>query len=272
MFNKIWVLIALTASTLSFSNAQVSNDFNFPLDKFDFGIVTEGDVATHTFEFFNAGKDTILLKAENVRASCGCTTPSFSTEPILPGQKGSITAAFNSQGRPGVFQKTITVYYKDQVAKMLNIKGIVEPKGPEAATPTEAELKKAPKLVLEKTTVNFGKVERGHNSLYSVKLSNPGKDTLFIQKAQAACSCANYKLVKEKSAEEVKFVLPGKSVTLQITYTPGTDGYNRDILTFYSNDIAHPRTSVVLESEVVESLQQKSIIQEGSNNAPFSNK
>ena len=272
MFNKIWVLIALTASTLSFSNAQVSNDFNFPVDKFDFGIVTEGEVATHTFEFINAGKDTILLKAENVRASCGCTTPSFSTEAILPGQKGSITAAFNSQGRPGIFQKTITVYYKDQVAKMLNIKGVVEPKGPEASAPTEAELKKAPKFVLDKTTVNFGKVERGHNSLYSVKLSNPGKDTLFIQKAQSACSCTSYKLVKEKSAEEVKFVLPGKSVTLQITYTPGTDGLNRDIITFYSNDIAHPRTSVVLESEVVESLQQKSIIQEGGNNAPFSNK
>ena len=59
MFNKIWVLIALTASTLSFSNAQTSTNFNFPVDKFDFGVVTEGDVATHTFEFFNAGKDTI---------------------------------------------------------------------------------------------------------------------------------------------------------------------------------------------------------------------
>lgn len=269
MFNKIWVLIALTASTLSFSHAQVSNDFNFPVDKFDFGIVTEGEVATHTFEFFNAGKDTILLKAENVRASCGCTTPSFSTEAILPGQKGSITAAFNSQGRPGVFQKAITVYYKDQVAKMLNIKGIVEPKTPEV-THTEAELKKSAKLTLEKTSINFGKIERGQKGLYSIKLTNHGKDTLFIQKSQAACSCASHKLVKEKSAEEIQYVLPGKSATLQITYSPGADGANRDILTLYSNDIATPRTSIELISEVVESLQQKSIIQEGTGAAPFS--
>lgn len=269
MFNKIWVLIALTVSTLSFSNAQISNNFNFPVDKFDFGVVTEGEVATHTFEFFNAGKDTILLKAENVRASCGCTTPSFSTEAILPGQKGSITAAFNSQGRPGVFQKTITVYYKDQVAKMLNIKGVVEPKTPEV-THTEAELKKSAKLSVEKTSVNFGKVERGQHGLYSVKVSNAGKDTLFIQKSQIACSCASYKLVKEKSAEEIKYILPGKSATLQITYSPAADGYNRDILTLYTNDIATPRTSITLESEVVESLQQKSIIQEGAGAAPFS--
>ena len=269
MFNKIWVLIALTVSTLSFSSAQVSSDFNFPQDKFDFGIVTEGDVATHTFEFFNAGKDTILLKAENVRASCGCTTPSFSTEAILPGQKGSITAAFNSQGRPGIFQKTITVYYKDQVAKMLNIKGIVEPKTAEV-THTEAELKKSSKLVLEKSTVNFGKIERGQKGLYSVKITNQGKDTLFIQKSQAACSCASYKLVKEKSAEEIKYVLAGKSAVLQITYSPAADGYNRDILALYSNDINTPRTSITLESDVVESLQQKSIIQEGNGSAPFS--
>ena len=269
MFNKILVSVALAASTMGVTIAQNSSNFNFPIDKFDFGVVNEGEKAAHTFEFFNAGKDTILLKSENVRASCGCTTPSFSTEAILPGQKGVITAEFNSAGRPGIFQKAVTVYYKDQVAKVLNIKGIVEPVTP-AVTHTEAELKKSAKISLEKTTINFGKVERGQKGLYSVKASNPGKDTLFISKSQIACSCASFKLLKEKSTEEIKYILPGKTAILQVTYNPAADGYNRDILTLYTNDLTNPRTAIALESEVVESLQQKSIMQEGTGGAPFS--
>ncbi len=269
MFKKISVLMILAASTITASMAQVSNDFNFPVDKFDFGVITEGDKARHTFEFFNTGKDTILLKSENVRASCGCTTPSFSTEAILPGQKGVITAEFNSQGRPGTFQKTVTVYYKEQVAKMLNIKGVVEPATPEVSH-SEAELKKAAKISVDKHQVNLGKVERGQQSSYSLKITNPGKDTLFVTKAQAACSCITHKLIKEKSTEEVNYVLPGKSATLKLVYSPSADGYNRDILTLYTNDITTPRTAIVLEAEVVESLQQKSILQEGTGGAPFS--
>ncbi len=269
MIKKIVVLAALFASTMSVTIAQQSKNFNFITDKFDFGVVNEGDKATHTFEFYNTGTDTILLKAENVRASCGCTTPSFSTDAIMPGQKGVITAEFNSQGRPGIFQKTVTVYYKEEIVKMLNIKGIVEPVLP-AVTHTEAELKKSPKIALEKSTVVYGKIERGMKGLYSVKISNHGKDTLFITKAQAACSCVAYKLLKEKSTEEVKYILAGKSAILQLTYTPGTDGYNRDIFTLYTNDLTTPRSSIVLESEVVESLQPKSILEEGTGNAPFS--
>jgi hypothetical protein len=273
MLKKIIVFTALVASTLSVTLAQQSNNFKFPIDKFDFGVVNEGDKARHTFEFFNTGKDTILLTSANVRASCGCTTPSFSTDAILPGQKGVITAEFNSQGRPGTFQKTITVTYKDEVVKMLNIKGIVEPIPAAAAAvvpPTEAELKKSAKITIEKNEINYGKIERSQKGVYNMKISNHGKDTLFISKSAIACSCAQYKLKKEKSSEELKFVLPGKSALLEITYFPAADGFNRDILTLYTNDPANARLPIVLESEVVESLQEKNMMQEGNGTAPFS--
>jgi hypothetical protein len=269
MLKRICVLVALVASAISVSTAQNSPNFNFPVDKYDFGVIEEGTKATHTFEFTNTGKDTITLGTQNVRASCGCTTPSFSTEPILPGQKGTITAEFNSQGRPGNFHKNVTIYYKDQVAKMLTIKGIVEPVVP-AVTYTDVQLKKSPKIVLEKSTVNFGKIERGQKGVYSVKVTNSGKDTLFITKAQAACSCVLHKLVKDsKSTDEVQFILPNKSALLQLTYSPAADGLNRDVFTLYTNDLNNKRVSIVLESEVVESLQQKSIIQEEKGQAPF---
>lgn len=270
MLKKIIVFLALGASTLSVTFAQQSNNFQFPIDKFDFGVINEGEKARHTFEFFNTGKDTILLKSENVRASCGCTTPSFSTDPILPGQKGVITAEFNSQGRPGTFQKTVTVYYKDEVVKMLNIKGSVETVPAEVVAPTESELKKSAKITVEKTTINYGKIERSQKGVYSMKISNHGKDTLFITKSAIACSCAQFKLKKEKSTEVVNYVLAGKSAVLEVTYFPAADGYNRDIMTLFTNDPANPRIAIILESEVVESLQEKNMLQEGGGNAPFS--
>jgi hypothetical protein len=289
MFKKIVFAVALAASTMSVTFAQQSNNFNFPIDKFDFGVITEGEKARHTFEFFNTGKDTILLKAENVRASCGCTTPSFSTDAILPGQKGVITAEFNSQGRPGTFQKTVTVYYKEEVVKMLNIKGIVEPA---TAAPVQDQTqstahththsdgsththaadtdKKGAKIILEKHAINYGKIERSQKGVYSMKITNAGKDTLFISKAVAACSCTSFKLKKEKSTDEITYILGGKSARLEITYSPATDGYNRDIITLYTNDAANARVAIALESEIVESLQQKNMLQEGSNGgAPF---
>ncbi|MBC7449857.1 MAG: DUF1573 domain-containing protein [Cytophagales bacterium] len=268
MLKKIWVLVALVASSFSVLMAQNSTNFNFPVDKFDFGVVDEPNKAAHTFEFTNVGKDTILLKSENVRASCGCTTPSFSTEAILPGQKGTVTAEFNSQGRPGAFHKTVTIYYKDQVAKVLTIKGIVEPVVAGVVV-TDAQLKKSPKIVLEKTTINFGKVEKGQKGLYSVKVTNAGKDTLFITKTQAACSCINYKLLKEKTTEEVKYILLAKSASLQLTYYPSSDGFNRDVLVLYTNDLTNKRVPLYLESQVVETLKQNSIIQEDKGVAPF---
>ncbi|WP_018344094.1 DUF1573 domain-containing protein [Cytophaga aurantiaca] len=293
MFKKIVVLVALAASTMGVTFAQQSNNFNFPIDKFDFGVINEGEQATHTFEFYNTGKDTILLKQENVRASCGCTTPSFSTDAILPGQKGVITASFNSSGRPGVFQKTVTVYYKDEIVKMLNIKGIVEPitaapapnqtqapapaahtDGSHAHAPAHVDDKKSAKIVLEKHAVNYGKIERSQKGVYSMKITNAGKDTLFISKSASACSCTSFKLKKEKAVDEITYVLPGKTARLEITYSPAADGYNRDIITLYTNDPANARVSIPLEAEVVESLQQKNMLQEGGNNggAPFSNK
>ena len=276
MFKKIVVLVALAASSMSVTFAQQSNNFNFPIDKFDFGVINEGEKARHTFEFFNTGKDTIRLSAENVRASCGCTTPSFSTDAIAPGQKGVITAEFNSQGRPGTFQKTVTVYYKEEVVKMLNIKGIVEPLTAKpvdttAHKPTEAELKKGAKIVLEKHDINYGKIERSQKGVYSMKITNAGKDTLFISKSVIACSCASFKLKKEKSTEELTYILGGKSARLEVTYYPAADGYNRDIITLYTNDASNARLAIALEAEIVESLQQQNMLKEGgSGGAPFS--
>lgn len=269
MLKRIITLFGCTLALVFTSFAQQdSKGFYFEVDKYDFGMVKEGDLATHTFEFTNTSNDTILLGPQNVRASCGCTTPSFTTTPILPGQKGIITAQFNSSGRPGPFIKNVMVYYKDDLVKMLTIKGIVD--NFTVVTPTNEQLKTSSKIVVEKTALNIGKVERGQKGLYSVKVTNAGKDTLFIRDGKVACNCITYKLFKEKTTDVVSYILPGKSARLEFTYAPTGDGYNRDVITLITNDVASPRLAISLDATVVESLQPTSIIQEDNSNTPFS--
>ena len=61
-----------------------------------------------TFYFTNTG--TAPLVIHQALASCGCTVPTFSKEPVKPGEKGRIEVSYNGKGKfPGVFQKTVTV-------------------------------------------------------------------------------------------------------------------------------------------------------------------
>jgi hypothetical protein len=93
----------------------------------DFGNIKEGTQATYEFKFTNTGSSPLIL--ETVQASCGCTTPEWSKEPIAPGKTGKVIATFNSSGRPGTFTKTITVKYNgaaDGNTEYLTIKGFVE--------------------------------------------------------------------------------------------------------------------------------------------------
>lgn len=73
----------------------------------DFGTINEGVKAEHVFKFENTGNAPIVIT--DVRASCGCTTPEWPKEPIMPGESASIKAVFDSNGRPGNFYKTITI-------------------------------------------------------------------------------------------------------------------------------------------------------------------
>lgn len=72
------------------------------------GRITEGDSISFTFQFRNKGN--LPLKISSVNASCGCTTPKWSKELVQPGKKGFIKVTFDSHGKEGKVQKTITAY------------------------------------------------------------------------------------------------------------------------------------------------------------------
>lgn len=109
------------------ANAPAENknkgEMKFEKELHDFGTANQGDPLSYEFVFTNTGKEPIIIS--NVSATCGCTTPSWTKEPIKPGQKGSIKAVYNSQIL-GPFTKQVTVTSNATVAtKTLTIKGSV---------------------------------------------------------------------------------------------------------------------------------------------------
>jgi hypothetical protein len=109
-------------------------EIQFEEESHEFGNIKEGTMATFEFKFKNTGKEPLVLS--NVQASCGCTTPSWTREPIAPGKSGVVTATYNSNGRPGSFSKSITVTSNAKSGqKVLTIRGFVEQNAPQPTQP-----------------------------------------------------------------------------------------------------------------------------------------
>lgn len=91
----------------------------------DFGVFKEsdGDVS-HVFVVKNEGKSPLVIT--RVISSCGCTTPTFTKEPIAPGKSGEIKVVYNPTGRVYPFVKTVSVYSNGKKGPLvLTIKGEV---------------------------------------------------------------------------------------------------------------------------------------------------
>ncbi len=110
---------------------DVNEVMKFDNESHNFGTVQEGEKATHVFKFVNHSKEPIVI--QSARASCGCTTPSYSKEPVKPGGTGSVTAVYNTKNRPGKFNKTVTVT-TNFGNKVLKISGTVNPE-PKSSAP-----------------------------------------------------------------------------------------------------------------------------------------
>ncbi|WP_347156951.1 DUF1573 domain-containing protein [Pontibacter chitinilyticus] len=74
----------------------------------NFGDISQGDVVEYTFKFKNTGTQPLVI--DRVDVTCGCTTPSWTKEPVAPGKSGEIHAKFNSAGKMGQQKKAITVH------------------------------------------------------------------------------------------------------------------------------------------------------------------
>ncbi|MDE7154766.1 MAG: DUF1573 domain-containing protein [Muribaculaceae bacterium] len=126
--------------------------------------------------FVNDGNKPLVITA--ARATCGCTTPFYTKDQILPGQSGYVTISFNPIGRPGRFEKNITIETNGNPSKStLTVKGVVigssntmRSKFPVAAGP----------LRLRTTVIPFGEVEKGRTATAYFDVYNSSRETVSV--------------------------------------------------------------------------------------------
>ncbi len=246
MKKKLFFL--LLALPLALNAALAQGKLNFVKDNHDFGEVPEGKVATHEFEFVNTGNQPLVIS--NVQASCGCTTPFWTKEPVMPGKKGSVKASFNSAGRPGNFSKSVTVTSNaTEPTKVLTFKGTVVGKD-QMPTVTEEQKKNSATITYDRTTLNLGRLEVGQSTTARFNVTNTGKSNLEIFDARTTVI---YGSTWRLSKPTLK---PGESATLEVTMAPRQKGELNETITVSSTDYNNYFTKLIVKADVVEPASQ----------------
>ena len=102
--------IALAGFAQEEVKPRVKGEMKFEETRHNFGVFAQDTaIVSHDFIFTNVGKAPLII--HQASASCGCTVPEYTLEPVMPGEKGKITVTYNGKGRrPGIFRKSITIH------------------------------------------------------------------------------------------------------------------------------------------------------------------
>ena len=123
------IMIAVVAFALPMGAKDAAKaSIKFKETVHDFGNVREdGGPVSCEFEFENIGDANLVIVSAT--AECGCTTPEFPKQPVAPGKTGKIKVTYNPLGRPGGFEKVVTIKANGKPAKArVKIRGTVIPK------------------------------------------------------------------------------------------------------------------------------------------------
>jgi hypothetical protein len=176
---KIIVLLTAFIFILSGFNSFAQSVANIAFEKLehDFGKIKEdGGPAVYDFKFTNSGTVPLIISAVN--ASCGCTTPEWSKEPVLPGKPGFIKVSYNPLNRPGNFTKTVTVVANiPNGSVVLKISGDVTPK---VLTIEEQFPSDLGKIRMVTNNLSFVKIKNTEVKTDSLQYYNPGSQPVKI--------------------------------------------------------------------------------------------
>jgi len=144
----------------------------------DFGqFKEEAGKQTYNFAVRNTGDSPLVI--QNVAPSCGCTTPDWTKTPIPPNGEGVITAIYDPASRPGIFNKTLTVYTnsKPEVV-VLVIRGEVIPR---EKTIDELFIWPVGGVRFESNHLPFTKMTKNEIRTRTMQIINTSKDTVRVE-------------------------------------------------------------------------------------------
>ncbi|GAA4436665.1 hypothetical protein GCM10023188_29990 [Pontibacter saemangeumensis] len=253
MNRKLHFLLLLSLVFTAFA-ANAQGMLSFEKETHDFGIIAEGTQATYEFRVKNVGDQPVIIS--EVRPSCGCTTPTWTTAPILPGKTGVISAMYNSTGRPGIFNKAITITSSAaEPVQVLYIKGEVGPKDLKSHyTPEQKAM--SPRLAVGRTNYDFGNLEKGQKVIAKFRIKNTGRQPLVIQGVKSDCNCVQYR-VSEPAIKS------GQTALLELRYSAAVLEEQSEEVTVFSNDIVVPTLRLTLKANVVERQAPQNMLREG---------
>jgi len=105
--------------------ATSTAEMTFEVEEYNFNTIKQGESVTRDFSFTNTGKEDIIIT--NAQGSCGCTVPIWPKEPIKKGAKGVIKVTFNSAGKMGLQDKTVTITSNAKNSpRVIHLKGTVK--------------------------------------------------------------------------------------------------------------------------------------------------
>ncbi len=107
--NNISTDVINVPSTASGITAETGSApiMTFKEEKHDFGKITQGEKVSYSFIFTNTGGSDLVISS--AQGSCGCTVPSYSKQPVKAGQESKIDVVFDSEGKSGLVEKTVTL-------------------------------------------------------------------------------------------------------------------------------------------------------------------
>lgn len=235
---KIRLTFILTICAVA-AFAQIAKPLQFREESFDFGAVKEnGGPAVHEFLFTNnSGRP---IKILTVQASCGCTTPNWTKDQVAPGKTGFIQASFSPKGRPGYFNKSLTVSTDfDSNPIVLQIKGQVTTEGNEAVTSSEFPSANG-SWKLKTGSFNLGKVYlKDEYTVRDFPFLNGGTKPVTYSGKFVGPSYI-------KVDVQPKTIEPGQKGNIKISYNgkqKGVYGFQSDNVEIQTDDESNPNKS-----------------------------
>ncbi len=125
-----------TANGIDSSRLNGMANMEFTDTVHDFGSIRQGETVVYEFDFVNNGKSPLIISSAT--GSCGCTIADYPHEPVLAGKGGKLKAIFNTSGKAGHQEKSISVATNSKRGiQMLYIKAEVEVSKNNSSAPTE---------------------------------------------------------------------------------------------------------------------------------------
>lgn len=175
---RFFLILLITTVSMGMINAQQNAaTISFEKESHNFGTFKEDQgTVEYKFVFTNTGQSPLVIN--NVKASCGCTSPSWTEKPVMPGEKGFVNAIYDPKNRPGAFNKTITVESNATNSRIvLKITGEVIAR---EKTVEEFYPKTIGELRLETTHFSFVTVYANTVKKDTLKIYNPSKMPMKI--------------------------------------------------------------------------------------------